>query len=98
MPPTHRELSTIERRGVWTLRGLAVLALVLAVLALAMSASTAGPVLSYAAMGVVLIGPLVRLGLAAGGWLRSPDRRFLALSILVAVVLPVAAALITSGA
>lgn len=98
MPSAHRELSTAERRGVWTLRGLAVLALALAVLALAISASTAGPVLSYAAMGVVLVGPLVRLGLAARSWLRSPDRRFLLLSVLVAVVLPVAAALVTSGA
>lgn len=93
-----RELSTAERLGVRTLRALSGLALGLAVLALAMSASTAGPVLSYAAMGVVLIGPLARLGLAARGWLRSPDRRFLVLSVLVAVVLPVAAALVTAGA
>lgn len=79
------------------LAALSVLGVASAVLALVITASAVRQALSYAAMGLVLAGPIVRLAVAARRWVRAPDRRFLVLAGLVAVVLPVTAALATSG-
>lgn len=86
-----------RRRGVWALRALSASALALAVLALLVPAAPARVALSYAAIGVVLAGPLVRLGIPALSWWRAPDRRFLVLAGLVALVLPIVAAVLTAG-
>lgn len=97
IPVQRRGPSTAERAGIWTLRVLSVLGVVLAVLALVVTAPSARRTLSYAAIGLVLAGPIVRLAIPARQWVRPPDRRFLVLASLVAVVLPIAAALVTSG-
>lgn len=89
--------SAAERAGIWVLRALSVCGVASAVLALVITAAAVRQTLSYAAMGLVLAGPIVRLAIAARRWVRAPDRRFLVLATLVAVVLPVTAALVTSG-
>lgn len=85
------------RRGVWALRALSGSALALAVLALVVPAAQVRVALSYGAIGMVLAGPLVRLGIPALSWGRAPDRRFLVLAAVVAIVLPIVAAVVTAG-
>lgn len=96
-PVQRRAPPAAERAGIWALRALSVLGVALAVLALVVTAPTVRQALSYAAMGLVLAGPIVRLAVAARRWVRAPDRRFLVLAGLVGVVLPVTAVLVTSG-
>jgi hypothetical protein len=97
MASRRRALADAERRGIWVLRGLSGLALALAVLALTVAAGGVRPALAYGAIGLVLAGPLVRLAVPARRWVRPPDRRFLVLAAVVAVVLPVVAAVVTAG-
>lgn len=96
-PVQRRALSAGERAGIWVLRGLSVLGAMSAVLALILPDPAVRQPLSYAAIGLVVAGPIMRLAIPARGWLRRPDRRFLVLAGLVAVVLPVTAAVLTAG-
>lgn len=96
--PVQRDApSAAERAGIWALRVLSVLGVLLAVLALAITDAAIRQMLSYTAMGLVLGGPILRLVIPARRWVRAPDRRFLVLAAFVAVVLPVTGALVASG-
>lgn len=97
IPVQRQAPSLAERAGIWALRLLSALGAVLAVSALVVTDPAVRQALSYAAIGVVLAGPVVRLAIPARRWLRSPDRRFLVLGGLVAVVLPVTAVLVAGG-
>lgn len=94
-PGTRRE-DAAERLSTRLLRALSASALTLAAVALA-APSAIGETLGYVAVGLVLAGPVVRLAVPARRWLRPPDRPFLAIAVVVTVVLPLCAALVTSG-
>lgn len=88
---------TVPRRWTLALRGVSSLALVVALAGLL---SPPGPqeVLSAAAIGLVLLGPVLRVAVPAWWWRRRPDRRFLLIAALVALVVPAAAAALAASA
>lgn len=86
-----------DRPWALLLRGLTLAATVSALLALLLP-GRAGSALGWAAVGLVLAGPIVRVAMPARQWARPGDRRFLLAAVLVTIVLPVGAALLSRGA